>query len=182
MRYLFEYSHANRTFANPNGVTLDPINGAGSLQVTTPGFSVLLDPSFPHGVYSVRVMALAANGSPIGVFSNALTLILGIPSSAQPTITAPGAGSLLYRGMLTEFSWTAVPGAAQYRFDYRGPGGVSGSFTVPGPGFSAVIPTDIPAGTYQVTITALGGSGAPGGVPSEPHVLRVSLGGAPRPP
>jgi subtilisin family serine protease len=182
VRYLFEYSHPNRVFANPNGVTLDPINGAGSLQVTTPGFLVVLDPAFPYGLYAVRVMALTAAGSPIGVFSNALTLVLGIPSTAQPTITAPLAGSLLYRGMLTEFSWTAVPGAAQYRFDYRGPGGFTGSFAVSGPGFTAVIPADIPAGTYQVTITALGGSGTLGGVPSGPHMLLVSLGGPPRPP
>jgi hypothetical protein len=133
---------------------------------------VVLDPSFPHGTYQVRVRAVAFNGAPIGVFSNAVTLILGIPPAAQPTITGP-LGSVLYRGVLTAFSWSPVPGAAQYRFDYSGPGGLTGSFAVLGPGFIAVIPTDIPPGTYRVTVTALSGSGTPGGLPSQPVSLTV---------
>lgn len=167
-RYLFEFTLPNRVFVNPNSVTLDALNSGGSLQLITAGFSVVLDPSFPHGTYQVRVRAVAFTGAPIGVFSNAVTLILGIPPTAQPSITGPFAGSVLHRGVLTAFSWSAVPGAAQYRFDYTGPGGLIGSFAVPGPGFTAVIPTDIPLGMYEVRITALSGTGTPGGLVSQP--------------
>lgn len=79
-QYFFEFTGANRQFANPNGTAPDPVNGfggaGGGLPVAATGFSIVPGPAFPPGRYQVRVIGLVATGQLMGRFSDAVTVIV----------------------------------------------------------------------------------------------------------
>jgi len=59
-----------------------------------------------------------------------------------------------------------VANAVQYLFEFIGgpdPGMIGGALVVPDTGFTATVPSGIPAGTYQVRVIGLTGTGAPVG-------------------
>jgi hypothetical protein len=130
----------------------------------------------PTGTYQVRVAGVTPEGQVTGRFSDAVTVIVGdiAPQpESRPTITLPTGRSVLVPGSLSVFSWTVVPGVAQYFFEFSGPdrafanpngavtdgvngaGGAGGGFIISGTAFSPVIPRGIAAGTYQVRVIAL---------------------------
>jgi sugar lactone lactonase YvrE len=98
-------------------------------------------------------------------------------AGARPTMTAPADGSR-YRlapaaGAPVAFAWTALPGAAQYGFEYSAPGqrftnpngvgpdsvhgfgGSGGGFLVTGTGFTTSLAPAVPRGAYQVRVVGL---------------------------
>ncbi len=79
VQYGMEFTGANRQFANPNGATNDPVNGfggaGGGSLVTGTGFTVTLPAGIPPGSYQVRVIGLTAALAPVGVFSDAVTVV-----------------------------------------------------------------------------------------------------------
>ena len=95
----------------------------------------------------------------------------------RPSITAPVSGSPLARGASVTVSWTAVPGAVQYGFEFTGVnrqfanpndvapdsvngyGGAGGAFLVSGTGLTAVLPPDAPPGSYQIRVIGLTAGG-----------------------
>ena len=134
----------------------------------------------PSGTYQVRVIGLSAFGQYLGQFSHAVTLTLEPGGPAPPprvTVTAPVADSLLVRGTVVTFAWTTLPGAAQYGFEFTGPGlafanpngaapdpvngfgGAGGGFPVPGTALTVLLPPTLPPGTYQIRVIGLDGAG-----------------------
>jgi hypothetical protein len=79
-QYGFEFTGANRQFANPNGAGPDGVNGFGGagggflVTGTTVTLTVPLDT--PPGTYQVRVIGVAPSGL-VGAFSDALTIVVG---------------------------------------------------------------------------------------------------------
>lgn len=185
-QYFFEFTGPNRQFANLNGTAPDPVNGGGPGGAgggfALPGTSLTatLDPSFPPGVYQVRVIGLSPTGQFVGSFSDAVTVILGqapVPFAGQPTITSPAAGTTLARGASVTVRWTAVAGATQYGVEVTGVnrtfanpnasapdpvngfGGAGGGFTVVVTAFTTTVPTALTPGVYQVRVIGLGPNG-----------------------
>ena len=177
--YGFEFTGANRTFANLNGAAPDGVNGfggaGGGFPVTGTTFPALLTPGFPQGTYQVRVIGLTPAGVPTGTFSDAVTLILepggAAGAAGRVTVTAPPVGSPLVRGTSATFAWSALAGVAQYFFEFTGPSrvfanpngttpdpGAGGGLPVTGTNFTAAIPPIAP-GSYQIRVIGLGPTG-----------------------
>jgi len=78
-QYGFEFSGANRVFANPNGTGADSVNGfggaGGGLLVTGTTLMGVAPPTLDPGSYQVRVIGFSA-GQPVGQFSDALTVVV----------------------------------------------------------------------------------------------------------
>ena len=78
--YGFEFTGVNLQFANPNGTVADPVNGfggaGGALFVGGTALTFVVPAGIQPGTYQVRVIALDANGVPIGRFSDALIVIV----------------------------------------------------------------------------------------------------------
>jgi hypothetical protein len=191
-QYGLEFTGANRAFSNPNGTAADSVNGfggaGGAFLTSTPRLDVQVPVGVPPGNYQVRVIGLGPAFQPVGVFSDVITVILGvvpIPPDARPTITAPAAGASLVRGTFATFVWTVTPGVAQYFFEFTGPNrtfanpngtapdpGALGGGVVLGTGFVAVIPPVQP-GAYQVRVIALTPAGQPVGTFSDAVTVNV---------
>jgi hypothetical protein len=79
--YFFEYTGAGRRFGNPNSSSPDSINGfggaGGGLLVAGTTLPITLEPTIPGGTYQWRVIAVAADGTPRGIFSDAASISLG---------------------------------------------------------------------------------------------------------
>jgi len=184
--YGFEFTGPNRAFANPNGPAPDPVNGfggaGGGFAVPGTSFTATVGPGFSPGTYQVRVIGLTGGFVPLGVFSDAVTLVLGavasaIPADARVTITAPAGGSPLARGTTATVEWTPLVGVSQYLVEFTG---VNGQFVQPNattltdPGaagrvpvmttsVSVVLPPDLTPGAYQVRVIGLSVASAPVG-------------------
>ena len=179
-QYGLEFTGADRVFANPNGTGADGVKGfggaGGAVVVPDTSVPVLLDPSFPAGVYQVRVVGLTAGFQPVGRFSDAVTLSLGAvpPGNGRVRITQPANGGVLTRGTEASFVWTALPAVASYFFEFTGPGGSFGNPNGTGPdpgntagggvligstGFTTIVPA-LPPGVYQVRVIGRTASGA----------------------
>jgi hypothetical protein len=192
-RYGFEFTGPDRAFANPGGSAPDAVNGfggaGGGVVVSGTTLPTVLDPSFPPGTYQVRVAGLNAAGL-VGPFGPAITLILGpavyIPPTARPEITVPGPGAALVPGTPATFTWSLVPGVAQYLFEVSGPGrafanpngttpdpGALASVVVPGTTLMVASVPALPSGTYQVRVIALTAAGQPVGTFSNALTLGV---------
>ena len=89
------------------------------------------------------------------MFSNAITLNLG---PEPPVFTAPASGTTLPKGHVATFTWTAVAGAAQYVFEFTGPG-VAGSVPVGSTTLMATVPATLASGSYQLRVMALSAGG-----------------------
>jgi hypothetical protein len=78
--YGFEFTGPNRTFANPNGTGPDPVNGAGgaggAFVLPATAFSLTLPPGLTPGSYQMRAIGLTSSIVPVGVFSDAVTIII----------------------------------------------------------------------------------------------------------
>lgn len=197
-RYGFEFTGANRQFANPNGVAPDPVNGfggaGGGFIVTGGSFTAPLEASFPLGAYQVRVVPLSGTGAVIGTFSNALSIVLTVgtaPGAGRPSITAPPSGATFFRGLPATFAWTVVPGTAGYFFEFTGPnqqftnpnavepdpvngsGGTGGGFSVLGTSFTATVPIGLTPGSYQVRVIGVSAAGQPVGTFSDAITVSV---------
>ncbi|HEV8676391.1 MAG TPA: sialidase family protein [Methylomirabilota bacterium] len=207
--YGVEYTGPNRQFANPNGTTLDPVNGlggaGGGFVVAGTSFTVVLGTGIPAGTYQVRVIAIGPTGGLLGHFSDAVTVTVppvpspDSPPPARPTITSPRNGGTLSRTGQTTFAWTPVAGAATYGFEYTGPnrqfanpngegpdpvngyGGVGGGFLVSGTSFTVVLGSAVPAGSYQVRVMAIGIIGQPLGGFSDAVTVTVPGGASSTP-
>jgi subtilisin-like proprotein convertase family protein len=171
----FEFTAANRGFANPLGAGPDPVSGfggaGGGFLVAGGSLAITVPATLPAGVYQVRVIGLSPAGALVGRFSDTLSLLIGALPGGQAAITSPAEGTAIARGGNVAFSWTPVDGAAQYLFEFSGgpdPGMLGGSFTVPSNGFAALVPAGVPPGTYQVRVLGLTVSGAPVGQFSAP--------------
>ena len=192
--YGFEFTGPNLAFGNPNGPGPDPVNGfggaGGGFPVSGTTFSAPLGPGFPPGTYQVRVIGLTAGIVPIGTFSDAVTLLLGvvsIPPDARPTLTGPADGAVLTRNAQAGFSWTVVSGVAQYLFEFTRPGAqfanpngpgpdpanALGSVVVQGTTFAVVVPADVTPGAYQVRVISLTAAGTPVGTFSDAVTVTV---------
>jgi hypothetical protein len=95
----------------------------------------------------------------------------------QPALLEPGETTTVVPGSVMTFAWTGVTGATQYGFEFTGrdrrfanpngtaPDGINGfsgaggGFLVPGTTLTLTLPTDIPAGTYQVRVIGLAATG-----------------------
>jgi hypothetical protein len=195
-QYGVEHTGANRVFAIPNDTGVDPLNGCGGLggcfAVAGTGFTALLDPGFPAGSYQVRVIGLSAAGSPVGRFSDAVTVILGtvpsaVPADLRPALTSPTGGSTLARGTVVTLAWTALVGVSDYLVEFTGPGGAfqlpnattltdpgaAGRIPVAGPSLAVTISAAIPPGTYQLRVIGASGLGAPLGSFSDALTVTV---------
>ena len=79
MQYGFEFTGANRVFANPNGTGADSVNGfggvGGGLLVTGTTLMGVAPPTLDPGNYQVGVIGFSA-GQPVGQFSDALTVVV----------------------------------------------------------------------------------------------------------
>jgi Tol biopolymer transport system component len=188
-QYGLEFTGVNRAFSNPNGTGPDAVNGfggaGGALLSAGTGttLDVVIPPGLPAGNYQVRLIGLNAGLQPVGVFSDAITLILGIvpiPPDARPTITTPAPNSPLALGGPVRIAWSIVPGVAQYLLEVSGPGrpfanpngtnpdpGALGSFVIPGTVVSATVPATLLPGTYQVRVISLNAARQPVGIFSD---------------
>jgi hypothetical protein len=196
-RYFFEHTGANRQFATINGTTVDLVNGAGGVGggffIDGTGLAVTLDPSFPVGVYQVRVIGTAGSVF-VGTFSDAVQVILGplpVAGQGQPVLLSPVTGATVVRGGQVTFGWTGVAGADRYGFEFTGVnqiftnpngrepdrengfGGTGGGFTVTGTGFSTTVPAELSPGIYQIRVIALGADLRPIGAFSDAVTLIV---------
>ncbi len=76
---LLEISKPNQQFSNPGGNRPDPVNGLGyeSARGTSHVYRLLPARQLPGwGVYQIRLMALDAQGRPVGNFSDSSVLML----------------------------------------------------------------------------------------------------------
>jgi hypothetical protein len=171
-QYGFEFTGPNLVFANPAGAAPDPVNGfggsGGGIPVAATSLAVAVPPGTPGGVYQVRVTGLSSTFQLVGRFSDALSVLVGGLPDGQPTFASPAEGSVIPRGSQVSFSWTAIAGAAQYLFEFvggpdpvNGIGSTGGRLIVGSTGFAAVVPTNIPAGTFRLRVIGLAPSGAP---------------------
>jgi hypothetical protein len=99
--------------------------------------------------------------------------------AVSPIVIEPADGDALARGTRVTFSWTAVPGAAQYGFEFSGAnaaftnpngtapdgtnglGGAGGGFVVSGTSLTVSVPGDASPGSYQFRIVGLTAAGQP---------------------
>jgi hypothetical protein len=194
-RYGIEFTGPDQPFTTPNGSGPDPLNGCGGaggcILVTGTSLTAELAPSTPPGSYEIRVAALSASGEIVGGLSDALTVVVGTESvttrTDRPTISAPADQVTLARGDPVTFAWTAVPGAAQYLFEFTGaggrfanpngtapdPAGALGSLTVTPTVVSAVVPLELRPAAYQIRVIGLTAAGTPVGVFSDAVTLDV---------
>jgi hypothetical protein len=79
-QYGFEFTGTNRQFANPNGTAPDAVNGfggaGGGFAVAGTSLQVVLPLTIQPGSYQVRLIGLSAEGQLVGIFSNAVTVII----------------------------------------------------------------------------------------------------------
>lgn len=79
-QYGFEHTGPGRQFANPNGTAPDPVNGfggaGGGFVVAGTSFTTTVPPSIPPGTYEIRVTGLSPAGQVVGVFSDAVTVVV----------------------------------------------------------------------------------------------------------
>jgi Tol biopolymer transport system component len=192
-QYGLEFTGPNLAFANPNGNGADPVNGfggAGGAFVTgSTRRDVVVPTGLPPGNRQVRVIGLNAAFQTVGVFSDAITVILGvvaIPLDARPTITGPASGATVVRGTTATFTWSVIPGVAQYLFEFTSPGatfsnpnGVApdptalGSVVALGTSLIALVPPTLAPGPYQIRIIALNAAGQPVGTFSDAVTVNV---------
>jgi subtilisin family serine protease len=78
--YGFEYTGVGRTFANPNGIRADPVNGfrgaGGGFLLLGTTLPVRISPAAALGRYQWRAIAVTAMGEALGTFSDAFSLDL----------------------------------------------------------------------------------------------------------
>jgi hypothetical protein len=78
-RYGFEFTGANRRFANPNSAAPDGANGfggaGGGFLVTGTTVTLTVPADTPPGAYQVRVIGIGPSGL-VGTFSDALTVVV----------------------------------------------------------------------------------------------------------
>jgi hypothetical protein len=175
--YGLEFTGPGLAFTNPNGAGADPVNGlggqGGALSVSGTSVTVALDAAVSPGAYQVRVIGLSPAGPPIGTFSDAVTLHLGVDPAARPAITAPVAGATLPRGGPVTITWTALDSVTRYAIEVVGPGG---AFAVPnaaafdpaatrilvtGTSLAATVPVSMASGSYQIRVLGLTATGLP---------------------
>jgi len=195
-RYFLEFTGPGRDFANPNGTTLDPVNGFGGAGggFFIPGTSqaIVVDPTVPPGRYRVRVIGAAATGGFVGTFSDAVTVVLGqTVAGGQVTILAPASGAVVAQGAAVTVTWTALPGVSLYGLEFTGPnrqfanpngtepdpvngfGGAGGAVLVGGTGVTVVVPVGIAPGTYEVRVIGVSAGGQPLGTFSDAVTLVI---------
>jgi hypothetical protein len=167
-----------------DGTEVDPVNGCGGLGgcFLVPGtsFTAQLGPGMPLGSYQVRVIAVSLAGTPVGRFSDALTVVLGtvpsaVPAGARPVMTPPAGGPVLARGTVVTFAWTSLVGVTGYLLEFTGPGGrfgepnattltdpgAAGRVAVAGTSLAVPISAEIPSGTYELRVIGASALGAP---------------------
>jgi hypothetical protein len=186
-QYRFEFTGPNLLFGNPNGTGVDPVNGqggaGGGLTQAGLGFAVTLDPGFPKGTYQLRVIGLDGNGQPVGTYSDAVALVLGIPATASTVLTAPVDGQQVSVGQPLTFTWPPIAGVVQYGIEFTGPGlvflnpgagapdgqngfgGAGGGLLVQGQTtLTVTVPVGTPTGSRQFRVIGLSTAGTPVGV------------------
>jgi Tol biopolymer transport system component len=192
-QYGVEFTGPDRVFANPNGTAADGVNGfggaGGAVVVSGTSFPVTLDPSFPAGLYQLRVAGLTAAFQLVGRFSDAITLGLGAvpPGNGRVRISQPASGSVLVAGTPVTFVWTALPAVASYFFEFTGPGGqfanpngtgpdltnaAGGGLVIATTGFTTTVPALAP-GVYQVRVIGRTAAGAFVGTFSDAVALTI---------
>jgi hypothetical protein len=121
------------------------------------------------------------------------------PPPAEPIrIISPADGSVFALGVSVTFTWTSVPGAAAYQFEFTGTnlqfanpngvapdpvnglGGAGGGFVVPANALT--LAPERPPGVYQVRVLALAPTGAPIGAFSDAVNVFWGLAPPPSPP
>lgn len=126
-----------------------------------------------------------------------VTAIFGVPGRAVITAPADGSRFPLTAPTPVTFTWTEVPGATQYFFEFTGPdlafanpngtaadpvkgfGGAGGGFVQPGTVFTATLTSAIPSGAYQVRVLPLGALGQPIGSFSDAVTLFLGSAAVP---
>jgi sugar lactone lactonase YvrE len=110
------------------------------------------------------------------------------PPQSGPTIHRPGQDATVDAGSATKISWTPVPGAQTYFFEYSGPMDRANSFTVAitpesasEPSLEVRIDPATSPGTYRFRITALDASGRPISMPSDFRTVMVRAPTTPTP-
>jgi hypothetical protein len=73
-RYLLEVAGPNRAFAVPNATTLNDPGAVVRLPVDGTTLPGTVPVGTPPGAYQVRVIGLSAANTPVGSFSDALTV------------------------------------------------------------------------------------------------------------
>jgi uncharacterized repeat protein (TIGR02543 family) len=166
-QYGFEFTGTNLGFFNPGGTAPDDDNGfggaGGGFPVVGTNLSIMIPAGIPPGAYQVRVVGLTPGLAFVGRFSEAVTVLVGALPGGQPALTADR--SVIPLGEFVAFTWSAVPDATQYLFEFTGPdpGGIGGTFIIADTSLPAVVPTDIPAGPYRIRVLGLTDGGAPVG-------------------
>ena len=78
--YGFEHTGPGRQFANPNGTAAGPVNGfggaGGAFMVSRTSLTVTLGRSTPPGTYRVRVVGFSPTEQILGLFSDAVAVVL----------------------------------------------------------------------------------------------------------
>jgi streptogramin lyase len=75
-RYLLEVAGPGRPFSLPNATTLSDPAAVARLPVDDTALSGPVPPGVPSGVYQIRVIGLSPAGSPVGSFSDAVSVIV----------------------------------------------------------------------------------------------------------
>jgi subtilisin-like proprotein convertase family protein len=166
-QYGFEHTGRNLAFSNPGGTSVDGDNGfggaGGGLPVATTTLTIPIPAGIAPGAYQVRVVGLTLDSAFVERFSEAVTVLVGALLGGQPAFTAPADGSVVPLGLFVAFTWSAVPGAAQYLFEFTGldPGGIGGTRIVADTSLQGIVPTNLPAGPYRIRVLGLTNDGAP---------------------
>jgi photosystem II stability/assembly factor-like uncharacterized protein/Tol biopolymer transport system component len=161
-------------------------------------------------------VSLSGDGTVVA-FQSAATQLVGGDANGQDDVfviegataatpgvfrmTAPASGTVfaLVPGLVTPvtFTWTALPAAARYGFEFTGVnrqfanpnglgpdgvngfGGAGGGFLVTGGSFTAALEASFPLGAYQVRVIPLADTGAALGPFSDALSIVLTLGAAP---
>jgi subtilisin-like proprotein convertase family protein len=168
-QYGFEHTGANLAFSNPGGTSPDTDNGfggsGGGFLVEGTSEPITIPAGIPPGAYQVRVVGLTLELAGVGRFSEAVTVLVGARPGGQPAFSAPADGSVVLLGSFVAFTWSAVPDATQYLFEFTGPdpGGLGGTRITSDTSVPAIVPTNIPAGPYRIRVLGLTDGGVPVG-------------------